>query len=208
MWKWLGGCLLLIIVLIAGAMIWGYRTMKESLAPDGSASVTIAATPERVFATIGHGDSAVTWMAQGSTVIASRHGPLVPGDSIRIETRTRLPAPQQAMIWRVKEVVPNQLLAFELVSDSVHGVLATRRDSIAAFGDSTRVISKILSRMLDSARTGATEIKGKSRDGLTGMAPELLIAMFRMQSKLELMRLKARIEAGRAPAAPTPKPGG
>ena len=194
MWKWLGGCLLLIIVLIAGAMIWGYRAMKESLAPDGSASVTIAATPGRVFATIGHGDSAVTWMAQGSTVLPSRHGPLVPGDSLRIETNTRLPAPQQTMIWRVKQVVPDQLLVLELLSDSTHGVIATRRDSLAAVGDSTRVVSRILSSMIDSMTAGQKKAEAKSRDGLSGMAPDFLLAMFRMQSKLELTRLKGRIE--------------
>lgn len=199
MWKWLGGCLLLIIVLIAGAMIWGYRTMKESLAPDGSASVTIHATPERVFASIAHGDSAATWMAQGSTVLPSRHGPLVAGDSLRIETQSRIPAPQHAMIWRVKEVLPNQLLVLELLSDSTHGILATRRDSISAVGDSTRVVTKIISSMLDSVTTAQNKSKAKSRDGLTGMAPEFLLAMFRMQSKLELMRLKGRIEGFKRP---------
>ncbi|MEO8576325.1 MAG: hypothetical protein ABI556_06490 [Gemmatimonadales bacterium] len=199
MWKWLGGCLLLIIVLIAGAMIWGYRTMKESLAPDGSASVTIAGPPERVFASIAHGDSAATWMAQGSTILPSRHGPLVSGDSLRIETNTRLPAPQQTIIWRVKEVVPNQLRVLELLSDSTHGVLATRRDSISAVGDSTRVVTKILSSMLDSVTRGQNKSKAKSADGLTAMAPEFLMAMFRMQSKLELTRLKGRIEGVKRP---------
>lgn len=197
MWKWLGGCLLLILVLIAGAMIWGYRAMKESLAPDGSASVTIAATPARVFATIGHADSATTWMAQGSTILASRHGPLVPGDSLRIETSTRLPAPRQTMIWRVKEVVPDQLLVLELLSDSTHGVLATRRDSLAAVGDSTRVVSRIISSLPDSIGGGQNKSKAKSRDELSGMAPDFLFAMFRMQSKLELERLKGRIEGVR-----------
>ena len=208
MWKWLGGCLLLIIVLIAGAMIWGYRTMKESLSPDGSASVTIAATPARVFATIGHADSAATWMAQGSTILTSRHGPLAPGDSLRIETNTRLPAPKQTMIWRVKEVVPDQLLVLELLSDSIHGVLATRRDSLTLVGDSTRVVSRIISALPDSVGGAPKNARTKSPDGLSDMAPDFLFAMFRMQAKLELERLKGRIENANRPPSSPKKPGG
>jgi uncharacterized protein YndB with AHSA1/START domain len=180
--------------------------MKESLAPDGSASVTIAAPAARVFATMGHGDSAATWMAQGSTVLPSRHGPLVAGDSLRIETSTRLPAPRQAMIWRVKEIVPDQLLVLELLSDSTHRIIATRRDSLSAAGDSTRVVTRIISSMIDSV-SGADK-KAKSRDGLAGMAPEFLLAMFRMQSKLELERLKGRIESANRPPSSPKKPGG
>jgi hypothetical protein len=206
MWKWLGGCLLLILVLIAGSMIWGYRMMKGSLAPDGSASVTIAATPARVFASIVHGDSAVTWMSQGSIVLPSRHGPLVPGDTLRIETAARIPGPQQAVIWRVKQVVPDQLFVLELLSDSTHGILATRRDSLSAVGDSTRVVTRIISSMLDSVTAGQNKGKAKAPDGLTGMAPDFLLAMFRMQSKLELTRLKARIESVRPPTPPIAKP--
>ena len=208
MWKWLGGCLLVVAVLVIGAMIWGYRTMKESLAPDGSASVTIAAPPARVFATMGHGDSAATWMAQGSTVLPSRHGPLVAGDSLRIETSTRLPAPRQAMIWRVKQIVPDQLLVLELLSDSTHRIIATRRDSLSAVGDSTRVVTRIISSMIDSVSAAQKKAKAKSPDGLAGMAPEFLLAMFRMQSKLELERLKGRIESANRPPSLPKKTGG
>jgi hypothetical protein len=194
MWKWLGGCLILVAVLVAIAMIWGYRMLKESLAPDGSAIVTIGAPATRVFASIAHGDSAATWMAQGSTVLPSRHGPLVPGDTLRIETQTRIAAARQTMTWRVKEIVPNQLRVLELLSDSTHGVLATRRDSLAAVGDSTRVVTKILSSMIDSVKAGQKKTTGKSRDGLGPVPPDFLLAMFRIESKLELERLKGRIE--------------
>jgi len=194
MWKWLGGCLLVVVVMVVGAMIWGYGAMRDSLAPDGSASVMIGAPPARVFASIAHGDSAATWMAQGSTVLASRHGPLVHGDTLRIEMRASIGVPQQAMIWTVKEVVPDRVLVLELQNDKKQGVIATRRDSVAAVGDSTRVVTRILSPMLDSMRTKGSTGKGKSADGLGGLAPDFLLSMFRMQSKLEQLRLKARIE--------------
>ena len=199
MWKWLGGCLVVVAVLVTGAMIWGYRAMKDSLAPDGSATVTIGAPPARVFASIGHGDSAATWMAQGSTVLTSRHDLLVPGDTLRIEMKPRFPGPQKAMIWRVKDVVRDTLLVLELLSDSTHGVMATRRDSVFAVGDSTRVVTKLLSPMLDSMGRGDGKAKGAARGGF---GPDFLLSMFRMQSKLELLRLKDRIESGRVRIRP------
>lgn len=205
MWKWLGGCLVVVAVLVTIGLIWGYRAMKDSLAPDGSASVTIGAPPSRVFASIAHGDSAATWMAEGSTVLPSRHGPLVPGDTLRVELKSRFPAPQQAMIWRVKQVAPDMLRVLELLSDSTHGVIATRRDSVYAVGDSTRVVTRLLSPMLDSLDASESKAKRAARGGF---GPDFLLSMFRMQSKLELMRLKGRIESGRAPAStPIPKGG-
>ena len=198
MWKWLGGCLLVVLVLIAGAMIFAYRTMKESLGPDGSATVTIGAPPARVFASLAHGDSVATWMAQGNTVLSSRHGPLIPGDTLRIEPRIGFGAPEQRMTWIVREVVPERLLLLELEGGKTHRVVATRRDSVSAVGDSTRVVSRIVSPLLDSMGTG----KAKSTDGMDPFTPDLLVSMFKMQAKLELMRLKTRIESPPRPAAP------
>ena len=202
MWKWLGGCLLVVLVLIVGAMVFAYRTMKESLGPDGSATVTIGATPARVFASLAHGDSLATWMAQGNTVLTSRHGPLVPGDTLRIEARTGFGAPEQRMTWIVKEVVPERLLVLELEGGTTHRVVATRRDSVSAAGDSTRVVSRVVSALLDSIGTGTGKAKGKSGEGMGPFTPELLVSMFRMQAKLELMGLKARIESPARPVAP------
>jgi|SRR5687768_14842904 len=199
MWKWLGGCLLVVLVLIVGAVIFAYRTMKESLGPDGSATVTIGASPARVFASIAHGDSVATWMAQGNTVLTSRHGPLIAGDTLRIEARIGIGAPDQNMTWIVREVVPERLLMLELEGGKTNEVIATRRDSVYAAGDSTRVVSRIVSPLLDSMGTG--KAKGKA-DRAGGFAPELLLSMFKMQAKLELMRLKQRIESPARPVAP------
>ncbi|MBA2708778.1 MAG: hypothetical protein H0U59_13320 [Gemmatimonadaceae bacterium] len=191
--KWVGGCLLAAIVLVGVFMWWGYRAMQDSLAPDGSASVTIAATPGRVFASLAHGDSAATWRAEGNLVTTSRHGPLVPGDSLRIQMRQTVGMPSQTMTWQVKEVVPDRVMVLQLMTDSTHRVLAVRRDSLSAFGDSTTVVSMIVPAP-DSARPAGTEPRAQEGDGLLGLSSDLLLSMFRMQSKLELMRLKARIE--------------
>ncbi len=199
MWKWLGGCLLVVIIVVVGAMIWGIRAMKGSLSPDGSAVVTIAATPARVFATLNHGDSAATWMAEGSKVLTSRHGPLVPGDTVRIElpAQMRIPNRQQGMIWRVREVVPDQLMAFDLLAVD-RGIIAMRRDSIAAVGDSTRVTSMI-QPLFDSLVAIRPGEKTKSVGATGAMAFDLMLQVIRMQTKLELIKLKTRLEG--VPAA-------
>src|SRR5687767_11210020 len=107
MLKWVGGCLVVVIVLVIGGSWFALRTMRESLAPDGSVRVAISATPQRVFASLADGDSVRTWMAQGNTVTATRRGRFQPGDSIRITLRTTLGMSPEPMIWEVKEVVPD-----------------------------------------------------------------------------------------------------
>lgn len=189
MWKWIGGCLGLVIVLFIVLFWWSMRTIRNSVEPDGSISVMIGAPPERVFASMSHGDSLAAWMAQGSTVLASRKGPLQPGDTVRIRLRGMA---RDALSWHVAEVVPNRLLVLQLRSDSAGKVVATRRDSLSLAGDSTRVSSRLLSPLgvasvptIDSAAGG---------DGMFDMASNLVLPMFRMQSKVELTRLKDHIE--------------
>ena len=182
MWKWLGGCLIVVVVLIIVGFLWAYQTMQSSLSPDGSARITVAATPARVFASLTHGDSVPTWMAQGNTVTPSRHGPLQPGDTLRVQMRATPGIPSQQMIWHVKEVVPDRLIVLRLVADTSQMIVGMRRDSLVAMGDSTMLVSTLVS--------GAS---GKP-DGLLGLGSDLMLSMLRMQSKLDLDRLKARIE--------------
>ncbi len=194
MWKWIGGCLLLAVVFIVAAMWWGFQSIQSSMMPDGSASVMIAGSPARVFASLAHGDSVATWMAQGNTVKTTRHGPFVPGDTLRVEMGAGTIA-TQSITWQVMEIVPDKLIAWRMRNDTSERLVLVRRDSLSIEGDSTRVISRLVSPMMDQdADSGSAAI------GLTG---KMMLSMFRMQSKLELMQLKARIEgAGVAPAQP------
>lgn len=181
MWKWIGGILLLVIVLVMGAAWWGYQKVASSFSPDGSVRVAIAATPARVFTSLSDADSAATWMAGGSTVFTGKHGTFVPGDSIRIEMRSVGGMRGRPVTWKVAEVVPGQAIAWQLASpDPKHKFTAVRRDSIAQLGDSTVVVSKVT-----------------STTPATGTSEQMVLSMFKVQSKLELMSLKARIE-GRA----------
>lgn len=188
MWKWLGGCLLVVVVLFVALFWWSMRTIRNSTDPDGSVSVMIGASPERVFASMSDGDSVSTWMAQGSTVLTTRSGRLQPGDMLRV----RLPGmSRDALSWQVGEIATDRLVVLQLRSDSTGQVVATRRDSISAEGDSTRVSSRLLSPMLPASG----EVKGSGgEDPLYDMTSNLVLSMFRLQSKVELTRLKDRIE--------------
>lgn len=184
MLKWVGGCLLLVVVLIAAGSWFAMRTMRESLEPDGSARVTIAASPDRIYASLSDGDSVRTWMAQGNTVTTWRRGPFVVGDSIRVELRQSLGISRQPMMWRVSELIPNRLVSLELMTPATRRVLGMRRDSLVQVGDSTQVVSTVTSALLtDSARTATRAV-----------AADMMLSMFRLQAKLELQGLKARIE--------------
>lgn len=183
MLKWIGGCLVLVVVIIAVGAWYAMRTMRESLAPDGSARVTIAAPPERIYASLANGDSIKTWMAQGNTVTTWRSGPLVVGDSIRVELRRSIGS-QRPLIWRVSQLVPNRLVTMEIMTPETRRVMGVRKDSLVANRDSTVVISTITSKLLsDTANTGTAAI-----------AADMMLSMFRLQAKLEHQGLKARIE--------------
>jgi len=202
--KWLGGCLLVALALIVAALWWGYNSMQSSIEPDGSTSVMIGASPSRVFASLADGDSVATWMAQGNTVRTSRRGPLVTGDIVRIEMGTPGGIANQSASWVVAEVIPDRLVVFQLLPDSIQGVAAIRRDSISAEGDSTKLTSRLVSPLIDQV---ATDEQGRREGGVYGLTSKLMLSMLRMQSRMELMQLKAHIE-GSARALPpaTPPP--
>ena len=189
MWKWLGGCLGLVIVLFILLFWWSMRTIRNSAEPDGSIAVMIGAPPARVFASMSNGDSIPTWMAQVSTVITSRRGPLRAGDTLRIRLRGMS---RDALSWHVTEVVPDRLMVLQLKSDSSGQVVATRRDSLAVAGDSTRVSSRLVSPLLSGSAPAVDSVQ--AGDAMAGMTSSLILSMFRMQSKVELTRLKDRIE--------------
>lgn len=184
MLKWLGGCAVVAVILIAGGSYFAMRTMRESLSPDGSARVAIHAPPGRVFASLSSADSQATFMAAGNRVMTSRRGALQIGDSVRVELRATLGMRQQPMIWIVNEIIPNQKIAFRLGALGASPVSATKLDSLFAKGDSTVIVSRVALQLADSAKSSATG--------------DMMGTMFQMQSKLELESLKVRIE-GRAP---------
>ena len=190
MWKWLGGCLLVCIVLVILLFWWSFKSIQDSVAPDGSISVMIGAPPERVFASMATADSLATWMSEGGSLETTRRGRLQPGDFLRIRIRG---TGRGALSWYVTEVVPNRLVALQLRADSTGEIVATKRDSLSVEGDSTRVSSRLVSRMLEQPVRSATDTMRVS-DGVGDVAATMIMSMFRLQSRTGLERLKSRIE--------------
>ncbi len=199
MWKWLVGILVALVLLILVGGWWGYQAVQKNLSSDGTERVTIAGTPARVFAALANGDSVPKWMANGNTITTTRHGPLVVGDSLQVAMKSTFAVPQRPMTWQITEVNPDHLLAFQLVSDSTHRVIAVRRDSLVAAGDSTNIVSTVVSPLLDSIQAIHAGPKPKASDGIIGLGSTIMISAFRMQSKLDLLQLKAHIEHQKIP---------
>jgi len=167
MWKWLGGCLLIVLLLAVGGTWWGYQKMQSSIAPDGSVRVMIAGTPERVFGLLSNGDSIGAWMAGGNAVFTNKHGTFIPGDSIRIGMRMQVGPRGEQMTWQITQVVPGQVVARQLISpDPGHKFVADRRDSVVQVGDSTLVVSTTTTPGPTSSTTSSV----------------LALSMFRVQS--------------------------
>lgn len=190
MWKWIVGSALVIVVLLAVTCWLGYKKLTEG---GDSATVAIAATPDRVFTSLADPDSMAVWMAAGSKIGAPHHGLLTVGDTLHVETGTpgRL---RQQYTWTVSEVTPGRLLVVQMRADTSGNVFATRRDSLVAAGDSTIIISTIASPMIDSMLTRRGDTGGKVGGALLNFGSKMLISAFRVVSEHELKRLKARLE--------------
>jgi len=199
MWKWIVRILVAVCLLVLVGGWWGYQAMQKNLSSDGTERVTIAGTPARVFAALANGDSVPKWMANGNRVTSTRHGPLAVGDSLQVAMKSTFGVPQRPMTWQIIEVVPDHLLAFQLVSDSTRRVIAVRRDSLVAVGDSTSIVSTVMSPLLDSIQTARRGPKPKASDGMVSLGSSIVISAFRMQSKLDLLQLKAHIENRKVP---------
>ena len=195
MWKWIGGILLLIVLCLVGASWLGYRKLT---AGGDAASVTIAGSPERVFAALANHDSLGSWFVLRGQPTPTGHGLIAAGDSLPVQVSSPR---QRRTRWVADEVVPGQLLVLSLHSDSAGVIVAVRRDSLVSLGDSTEIISTVSSPMMES-------LQGKRSDSanggtMIGMSSKLLVSSMRLQSQVELTRLKNHIEGrGDTPVRP------
>jgi uncharacterized protein YndB with AHSA1/START domain len=191
MWKWIVGAAVALILLVAGAGWYGYHKFTSG---GDSAVVTIAASPDRVFASLADPDSMAIWMGDGLTITASHHGTVAPGDSLRVQRTARATTAGNRYTWTVAEVEPSHLLVLQMRSDSSGKIFAMRRDSLVAAGDSTMVISTIASPAIDSMRADRGDTGSKVQGAALDVGSKLIVAGFRLMSEGELKRLKARLE--------------
>jgi len=202
MWKWLGGCLVIVVVVVAIGFWTGYRKLSEFSGPNKPETVAIGAPASRVFASLANGDSLSTWMSERLGVRASRHGMLVTGDTIQMDAKLRfnIGKTSNASRWVVSDVKPDQMLSLEMRADTSNRLVAQRMYNLAAKGDSTLITSTVSTPGLDSmiAHRGDTI---KASDAFISGATKLMISSLRMQAHRELQLLKAHIE-GHAPPPP------
>jgi uncharacterized protein YndB with AHSA1/START domain len=158
-----------------------------------SVAVTIGSPAHRVFSSLANHDSMSTWGLTTRDESATGRGSFENGDRLAVGASAR--GRRQRMMWTVVDVVPDRLVVLELRSDSGM-VLATRRDSLVALGDSTRIVSTIASPMFESLQRGAERgnTTSATSTAITGMGSKVMIGGFRLQSEKELKRLKARLE--------------
>ena len=204
MWKWIGGCLVICVGVVAFGLWTGYRQLSKFGSANGTEIVTIAAPPARVFASLANSDSLSTWMAEHSQMRTGHHGMLVPGDTLLGEMRLRFNVGNKPVKWTVSDVKPNQLLSLQLRTDSGSRLIAKREFTLIAKGDSTQVLSALTAPMLDSLG-GKRNDTLKGSDAALNITSKLLTSALRMQSHIELEQLKAQVEGhGRLPGRKLP----
>ena len=199
MWKWIVGALLVLVVAVAG---FCYVAVKKITAGGDTVTVTVAATPDRVFAALADPDSMQTWMMPGSLVGAAHRGPVAAGDTLHVETTGPGGRGHQQFTWLVRTVKPGQLLVIEMRDSTGATAFTARTDSLVVSGDSTRIVSTIASPMMDSLKTERGDTGGKTGGAMLNFASKMLVSAFRLQSEVELRQLKTHLEE--KPAAKKP----
>jgi uncharacterized protein YndB with AHSA1/START domain len=197
MWKWIGGILLGIVLLIGTCTYVGYNKLQKLAGDDGPATTMVGASPERVFATLATGDSVADWMSVSGSVRSSRRGSFKVGDTVTVIQRGGTETTQRAA-WIVTEVTPAKLLVLEMRGDGPMQVMANRRIALEARGDSTAIISTVASPLVDSVKAQ------RDTSAMMSFASKMMLTAMRMQSKAELAQLKLHIEG--APAGDAARP--
>ena len=189
MLKWILGGLLVLAVGLGGTCWYGY---KKVTAGGDTAEIAIAGSRERVFASLINTDSMSLWMSQG-TIVTPRGRDLVPGDTLRIEGRIGdNTASRQDMTWIVREVAAPSLIVMSLADTTGHEIFV-RRDELATRNDSTILVTKFASPLMDSVGT-ANRDSGRVASGVIGGVQKLLVSGARLAAEMELKQLKARVE--------------
>lgn len=192
MLKWIGGGCLVLVLLIAGGLYFGYRKVSNMASEEPTRTIVVGANVDRVFALLSDADSLRFWMAEGRGVSTTRRGMLKRGDTLRLDMPGQPPG-RQGGVWVVGEVTPGKTFVLELRHDSTGMVMTTRSYALEQRGDSTAVSSTVMVPMLDTIRARVAD-SGRAASGAMSVATNLMVGMLRMQARLELDMIKARVE--------------
>jgi hypothetical protein len=194
MWKWILGT---IAVIVIGLATTCYIGLKKVTGGGDSAQVTIKGRPERVFALLTDRDSVLAWRTGVTDITPVLKRAFQSGDTIRITSALGSDSARtRTQLWVVREVHAPALIVLDAVqfnSAGVPHVVNTRRDSLVAAGDSTRVIATLsMSPTFLSAQTGGEPRGGAQAIG--GLAEKLMLGTARMMAESELQQLKRYVE--------------
>lgn len=195
MWRWIAIILIVIVVALAGTCYVGYRRLTAG----GDTVVTmVPGTPARAFMRLTDRDSLRQWMPEGTTTSPEGHGALVVGDTIRVAlpTRRETPTGRSVQVWVVREVMAPEILAVEGIEFDQGGLphpAFTRRDSLYAVGDSTRIVSTFVGvPMMTSAAESAATSGRPGAGRMLGAAERLRLGASRLLWQNQLHRLASR----------------
>lgn len=198
MWKWILGILAVLILVVVGGAYFGYKKMT---AAGDTLTMTIAGSPERVFASLATPDSMAAWVASAKVMRPIGKGMLVVGDTLVLDDPGRqIGGSRQNMDWVVREISAPTLLVLEMRPDTgkVKSTLMMRRDSLVAKGDSTTIISTFSTPFMDSVGT-VTKDSSRMGGAIVAGASKVMVGALRLVYESDLVRLKARIEGKPTP---------
>lgn len=165
----------------------------------GDTIVTLVpGTPARTFSRLTDRDSLREWMPEGTTTSPDGHGPLRVGDTIRVAmpTRRETPSGRALQMWIVREVKAPEVLAVEGIDFDQGGLphpAFTRRDSLSAAGDSTRIVSTFVGVPLLSGAAESAATSGRPGAGsVLGVAERMRLGASRLLWQNQLRRLAGR----------------
>jgi len=194
MWKWIAGGCVGLIVIVCVLLYISWQKVKEFADQGPVVTTTIGAPASHVFAAMSNIDSMRTWRIEGTVFRATQHGALSVGDTLAGQTSNN----QNQVVWVVRTVALDTVIAFDGVLKTDGRRVFSRRDSVTAMGDSTRVTSIFAPFSIDSAAAAKGE---KVPSALSDFAMTAMTGGFRIQVQEELRRLKSHIEKPAAPPA-------
>lgn len=198
MWKWILGILAVLIIVVVGGAYFGY---KKVTAAGDTLTMTIAGSPERIFASLATPDSMASWVASAKVMRPIGKGILVAGDTLVLDDPGRqVGGSRQNMDWVVREISAPVLLVLVMRPDTgrVRSDQLVRRDSLVAKGDSTTIISVFSTPFMDSVGT-ANKDSSKMGGAIVAGASKVMVGALRLVHESDLIRLKARIEGKATP---------
>jgi hypothetical protein len=194
MWRWIGGIVAIAILALMGTCYAGYRRITSG---GDTVDAMLSTSPAKTFSLLTDRDSLLAWLSAGTTIMPEHHGPVRGGDTIRVASPARAGASSgRAMqLWIVREVKAPDVFVIDALEFDPGGLAHaafTRRDSISASGDSTRIVSTFeMAPMLpaaESAMTGGSDFKAS----LLNTAQRMRLGAARMMWQEQLRRIEHR----------------